>query len=611
MQTFEELGLSEEILKAIGELGFETPTPVQARSIPEILNKGQDVISLAQTGTGKTGAFGLPIVQMTDDNTSLTQALILCPTRELCLQITKDLHSFAKYRERVQIIPVYGGSEIRTQIRALKGPAHIIVGTPGRVIDLIERGALKIGEIRWLILDEADEMLNMGFKDDLETILAETPQERQTMLFSATMPPFIASIASNYMKDPLKITIGQTNQGADTVEHHYYMVKASDRYLALKRIVDMIPDIYGIIFCRTRQETKEIADKLIADGYNADALHGDLSQAQRDMVMQRFRMKHLQLLVATDVAARGIDVTDLTHVINYNLPDDPEVYIHRSGRTGRAGKKGVSISIIHSKEMGRIKQIEKMSKKQFTRSMVPTAEEICQSKLLYFIDGIEKQEFDEQSTIAQFIPQIIEKLSSFSKDDLIRKIVASEFEAVNKYYQNATDLNIYPEEKGKDRRRGDDEKFDRLFINIGRMDHTRPSELIGLVNSFMRDVNEKINIGHIDIMRNFSFIDVDPKYSDAIVKTMNGQKIDGYKLIVELSTPREKQGEKRFKKGGFNDDRRDRKRDRDRGDRRDREEKRDRSESPEKGGKKVYHDRGFRAEQKAKKERKRERRNRK
>ena len=611
MQTFEELGLSEEILKAIGELGFETPTPVQARSIPEILNKGQDVISLAQTGTGKTGAFGLPIVQMTDDNTSLTQALILCPTRELCLQITKDLHSFAKYRERVQIIPVYGGSEIRTQIRALKGPAHIIVGTPGRVIDLIERGALKIGEIRWLILDEADEMLNMGFKDDLETILAETPQERQTMLFSATMPPFIASIASNYMKDPLKIPIGQTNQGADTVEHHYYMVKASDRYLALKRIVDMIPDIYGIIFCRTRQETKEIADKLIADGYNADALHGDLSQAQRDMVMQRFRMKHLQLLVATDVAARGIDVTDLTHVINYNLPDDPEVYIHRSGRTGRAGKKGVSISIIHSKEMGRIKQIEKMSKKQFTRSMVPTAEEICQSKLLYFIDGIEKQEFDEQSTIAQFIPQIIEKLSSFSKDDLIRKIVASEFEAVNKYYQNATDLNIYPEEKGKDRRRGDDEKFDRLFINIGRMDHTRPSELIGLVNSFMRDVNEKINIGHIDIMRNFSFIDVDPKYSDAIVKTMNGQKIDGYKLIVELSTPREKQGEKRFKKGGFNDDRRDRKRDRDRGDRRDREEKRDRSESPEKGGKKVYHDRGFRAEQKAKKERKRERRNRK
>lgn len=537
MQKFEELGLSEEILKAIEELGFETPTPVQERSIPEILNNGQDIISLAQTGTGKTAAFGLPLVQLADVFTSHTQALILCPTRELCLQISKDLHAFAKYKDRTQIISVYGGSEIRTQIKALKGPSHIVVGTPGRVIDLIERGALKIGEIRWLILDEADEMLNMGFKDDLETILAETPDERQTLLFSATMPPFIASIAKNYMKDPIQIKIGQTNQGADTVEHHYYMVKASDRYLALKRIVDMIPDVYGIIFCRTRQETKEVADSLIADGYNADALHGDLSQAQRDMVMQRFRMKHLQLLVATDVAARGIDVTDLTHVINYNLPDDPEVYIHRSGRTGRAGKSGISISIIHTRETGRIKQIEKMAKKQFIRKMVPSADEICQTKLLYFIDGIEKQEFDENSAVAPFIPQIFEKLSSFSKEELIQKIVASEFETVNKYYQNAADLNIYPEEK-KGKSAGS--KFDRLFINVGRMDHIRPGDLMGLLNKFMRDVKEKIAIGHIDIMRNFSFIDVDAQYSSAIVDSMNGQLLDGYKLIVEIAEPRER-----------------------------------------------------------------------
>lgn len=551
MESFVETGLSEDILKAIDELGFVTPTPVQARSIPEILNNGQDIISLAQTGTGKTGAFGLPIIQLADVQTSITQALILCPTRELCLQISKDLHAFAKYKERVRIVSVYGGTDIRSQLKALKGPAHIVVGTPGRVIDLIGRGALKVGDIKWLVLDEADEMLNMGFKDDLETILAETPEERQTLLFSATMPPFISKIASSYMKNPMEIKIGRTNQGADTVEHNYYQVKASDRYLALKRIVDIIPDIYGIVFCRTRQETKDVADKLIADGYNADSLHGDLSQAQRDMVMQRFRMKHLQILVATDVAARGIDVNELTHVINYNLPDDPEVYIHRSGRTGRAGKSGVSLAIVHSREMGKIRQIEKVSNKKFVRKMVPTAEEICQTKLLHFIDGIEKQELAEDSAVSQFMPSIVEKLSKFSPEELIYKFVAAEFAEVNQYYQNAIDLNIYDTDKGK-KGKGGGGMFDRLFINIGKIDQVRAGDLIALVNDFMREGSGKINIGHIDLMRNFSFIEVDSQYSQEIIDAMNGKKVNGYKLIVEMSSPKPEGSRNRYKEhGGF------------------------------------------------------------
>ncbi len=534
MPSFQETGLSDEILKAITELGFETPTPVQERTIPEILTKGQDIISLAQTGTGKTAAFGLPIIQLADVYTSVTQALILSPTRELCLQITKDIKAFAKYKERLQVIPVYGGSDIVKQIKALKGPSHIVVGTPGRVIDLIKRGKLKLQNIKWLVLDEADEMLNMGFKEDIETILAEIPEERQTLLFSATMPPFIATIASQYMKNPIEIKIGRTNQGADTVEHHYYLVKASDRYLALKRVVDIVPDIYSIVFCRTRQEAKEIADKLIADGYNADALHGDLSQAQRDMVMQRFRTKHLQILVATDVAARGIDVNDLTHVVNYNLPDDPEVYIHRSGRTGRAGKTGISVSIIHSRETSKIRQIEKLSNKKFIRKNVPTGSEICQTKLLHFIDGIELQEVDQQSTVMQFMPAIYEKLQDFSKEELINKFVAKEFETVNRYYQNAEDLNITDERKSDKRDSGGGGKFTRLFINIGKIDRVRPGDIMSLINSFMRGVKGKIAIGHIDIMRNFSHVDVDSRYASAVVDAINGQSIDGYRLVVEI-----------------------------------------------------------------------------
>ncbi len=567
MATFQETGLDEQMLQAISELGFVEPTPVQEKSIPEILNCGRDIVSLAQTGTGKTGAFGLPIVQMVDPSVTHVQAMILSPTRELCLQIAKDLTNFSKFKAQVDVCPVYGGSDIRKQIKQLRSNPQIVVGTPGRVIDLIERGVLKIDEIRWLVLDEADEMLDMGFKDDLETILNETPETRQTLLFSATMPPFIAKVASNYMKDPIEIKIGRTNQGADTVEHNYYLVRPSDRYLALKRIVDMVPDIYSIVFCRTREETKDVAEKLIADGYNADALHGDLSQVQRDMVMQRFKMKHLQILVATDVAARGIDVHDLTHVINYNLPDDIEVYIHRSGRTGRAGKNGISAAIVCKKELSKIKQIEKISGKKFERKMVPNADEICQIKLSHFVQGIADQQIEEDTAVSKFIPEAIEKLAEFSKEEIIAKFISAEFDSVNKYYQAAIDLNISDDGKRSDRsERGDrqprpgDENMDRLFINVGKMDSIRPADIIGLINQFTRDLPSKVNIGHIDIMRNFSFVDVDNKFTEDIVNAINGRVVDGYRLIVEKAEPRKdsdddesprRDGHKGGRRGGF------------------------------------------------------------
>lgn len=604
--TFDELGLSEELLEAVKSKGFETPTPVQARTIPEILNHGRDIISLAQTGTGKTAAFGLPIVQLADDRTSQTQALILSPTRELCLQIAKDLKSFAATRERIQIIPVYGGSDIKSQLKALKGPAQIVVGTPGRVIDLIERGSLKIGNIRWLVLDEADEMLNMGFKDDLETILSSTPEERQTLLFSATMPPFIAKVTGQYMKDPMEIKIGRTNEGASTVEHHYYVVKAQDRYAALKRIVDMVPDIYGIVFCRTRQETKEVADKLIADGYNADALHGDLSQAQRDMVMQRFRIKHLQLLVATDVAARGIDVTELTHVINYNLPDDPEVYIHRSGRTGRAGKKGISVSIVHTRELNRIKLISKVSHKEFTRVMVPTAEEICQAKLHHFIEGVENQHVETDGAIAALLPKVYEHLANLSKEEIIAKFVSVEFESVNRYYQNAEDLNVELAEDRKKGKKGDKgerpgmleaEDTARIFLNIGKIDRIKAQDIIGLINDYTRKLPQKVNIGHIDINRNFSFVEVDKQWVGDIIEAMNGKSIDGFKLVVEETTarPAGKPDRKEHRGGGrHGEGRGDRSERRDRGERRNERHDRGNERRERRGDRNDRGDRGDR-----------------
>src|SRR5690554_1641319 len=410
MMLFKEMGLNAEILSAIDDIGFQQPTPVQEETIPFLLKSTKDMVALAQTGTGKTAAFGLPIIQQIDPNQKSIQALILSPTRELTMQIGKDIETYSKNLKKIRVAVVYGGADIRAQISELDRGVQIVVGTPGRTLDLIKRKKLSVTEIRWVVLDEADEMLSMGFKDDLDAILKNSPKEKQTMLFSATMPNEIVSISKKYMTDIHEISVGKRNTGADNVEHHYYLIQARDRYIALKRVADINPNIYGIIFCRTRAETKEVADKLMQDGYNADALHGDLSQAQRDFVMGRFRNKHLQMLVATDVAARGLDVNDLTHIINYNLPDDPEIYVHRSGRTGRAGKSGISITLIHLRERGKLKQVERLVNKTFIKKDVPSGKEICGKQLFSMIDRMEKIEVNE-TQIAEFMPVIYKKLA--------------------------------------------------------------------------------------------------------------------------------------------------------------------------------------------------------
>ena len=538
MQKFIDAGLNPEILQAIEELGFEEPTPIQSKTIPELLENGNDLVGLAQTGTGKTGAFGLPIIQLIDIADRDVQALIMCPTRELCLQITKDIKSFSKYTRDFDVTPVYGGSDIKTQIKALKKGSHIVVGTPGRLNDLINRNVLHLDKLRWLVLDEADEMLNMGFKEDLETIIQQTPGSRQTLLFSATMPDAIARIAKKYMKDPIEIRIGKKNSGAENVKHEYYMVHASDRYKALKRIVDVNPNIYGIIFCRTRQETKDIADNLIGEGYNADALHGDLTQPQRDLVMHRFRTKHLQLLVATDVAARGIDVNDLTHVINYNLPDDAEVYIHRSGRTGRAGKSGTCVSIVHMREIRKIKEIEKLTKKPVERKFVPTAEEITRKQLFHFIDRTEKVEINEES-MSQFLPSIYSKLAWLDREELIKRFVALEFQRFAEYYKDAPDINIYKDEPKHFQKN----RFARLFINLGKDDKLTSKELIGLINKKVRARN--IEIGKIELLKNFSFFEVDADYEKDVIKGLSKTPFNGKRISVEPASP--KQGGRRKK----------------------------------------------------------------
>ena len=448
MTTFQEMGIRPEILKAVSELGFEKPTPIQEAAIPFLISSNKDLIGLAQTGTGKTAAFGIPIIERVDVNSSVVEALILCPTRELGIQIAKDLKNYSKYVADLQIATVYGGASIETQIRELKQNPKIVVGTPGRVNDLIRRKKLKLQDIRWLILDEADEMLNMGFKEELDEILAETPEQKQTLLFSATMPDDVMGIINRNMKAPEKITIGKRNTGAENVNHLYYVVNAKNRYLALKRIVDVNPKVYAIVFCRTRMETKEVAEKLIHDGYNADALHGDLSQAQRDHVMNRFRTRSLQLLVATDVAARGLDVTDLSHVINYNLPDDIEIYIHRSGRTGRAGKNGTSVSIIHTREANRIRAIEGKISKKMERMQVPNGREVCEKQLFNLIDKIENTVVDE-TQIEQFLSSIYSKLEWMSREDLIKKIISVEFNRFLEYYKDAEDLNVENEPRKK------------------------------------------------------------------------------------------------------------------------------------------------------------------
>ena len=544
--TFSEIGLNSNILKAITDLGFDTPTPIQQEAVPFLLSEETDLIALAQTGTGKTAAFGMPIIQKIDDSRKQTQSIILCPTRELCLQITKDLGTYSKYIKKLKVTAVYGGANIQTQIRALNSGSQIVVGTPGRVIDLINRKKLKLKNVEFVVLDEADEMLNMGFKDDLDTILEETPEEKQTLLFSATMPKEVMKITKDYMFSPHQIEIASRNIGAENVEHHYYMVNARDKYKALRRICDVNPDIYGIVFCRTRRETKDVAEKLMQDGYNADAIHGELSQQQRDHVMGRFRKKTLQILVATDVAARGIDIKELTHIINYNLPDDNEIYIHRSGRTGRAGNKGISIIISHSREKRKLQAIEKMVKKELILKKVPDGEEICAIQLLSLIDKIVKTDVSHQ--IEQYLPVIEEKLSHLDKEGLLKHFVSAEFNRFLSFYKNAPDINISAskgKERGKNKRRHSDEGFSRFFINLGKTHRVEPQNLIGLVNEYTR--NRNLVIGKIDILKNFSFFEVETAAEKDILEGFSDSQWNGYQLSVELSKPKNDSGKRRGK----------------------------------------------------------------
>ena len=543
MKTFEELGVSEPIRRAIGELGFEHPMPVQEEVIPYLLGEHNDVIALAQTGTGKTAAYGIPVLQRTDATTKDTQALILSPTRELCLQIADDLNSFAKYIPHMHIIPVYGGASIGTQINELRHGAQIIVATPGRLIDLIERGKVKLDNIRNVVLDEADEMLNMGFSDSINAIFEQVPEDRNTLLFSATMSKEIEKIATAYLHDYKEIVVGSRNEGAENVNHIYYLVNARDKYLALKRIVDYYPRIYAIIFCRTKLETQEVADKLIKDGYNAESLHGDLSQQQRDLTMQKFRQHLVQLLVATDVAARGLDVDDLTHVINYGLPDDVENYTHRSGRTGRAGKKGTSISIIHIREKFKVRAIEKVIGKEFVEGILPTPEEICKKQLYKSMDDIMKTDVDED-LIAPYMADINRQFEYIDKEDIIKKMVSNTFGKFLDYYKNAPEIEKPSSKRrsdegrekgrfGRGGQRGDRQRsprkaeagYRRLFINLGKTDRFYPGEVMQFVNHHVH--GPKQEIGHIDLLSKFSYIEVPEKDADKVMRALNGVRYKG------------------------------------------------------------------------------------
>jgi ATP-dependent RNA helicase DeaD len=540
MINFEEMGFTPGILKAIQELGFDQPMPVQEKVIPLMLGDEVDIIALAQTGTGKTAAFGLPLVQSTDTGINQTQALILCPTRELCMQITGDLTDYARFTGQLKIQSVYGGASIDNQIRGLKKGVHIIVATPGRLIDLIGRGAARLSSVSTVILDEADEMLNMGFLDSINEILEEVPEGRRTLLFSATMSSEIASIARKYMHNPVEITIGTKNASAENVSHAYYLVHARDKYKVLKRIADFEPDIYGIVFCRTRKETQEVASKLINDGYNADALHGDLSQAQRDAVMQKFRIRNLQLLVATDVAARGLDVDDLTHVINFSLPEDTEVYTHRSGRTGRAGKTGISLSLVHLREKHILQQIERKVKKSFRALKIPTGNEICGKQLFNWVSKLDHVVTDHQE-IEKFLPEIKEKLAALDREELLKRVVSLEFDRFLDDYRHGEDLIDPVSDKdatfSRSGKRSSNEQYPgnytRLFINLGKSDGFFPEQLIELVNSNTR--GKKVPIGKIDLLKTFSFFEVEAGYANDLIGALNNATFDKRRVAVEIA----------------------------------------------------------------------------
>ncbi len=554
MLNFKELEIIPEIRESLEELGFENPMPVQEQAIPILLNGDRDFIGLAQTGTGKTAAFGIPILQHLDLQSNKTQALILSPTRELCMQIARDIESFSKHLRGVKVLPVYGGASIDTQIRGLKRGAHVVVATPGRMLDLIRRKQTNFSSVQTVVLDEADEMLNMGFRDELDGILAETPDSKRTWLFSATMPKEIRDISSRYMHDPEEITIGTRNTASKNITHIYYVVSNSTRYQVLKRIVDYYPGVYGIVFCRTRRSTQEVADNLIQDGYSADALHGDLSQAQRDYVMQKFRRKNLNILVATDVAARGLDVNDLTHVINYELPDDPETYIHRSGRTGRAGKSGISISLVGPRRRHSVGRFEKKAGTKFERGKVPTGNDVCEKQLFDLIDRVEKAEVNEES-IEKYLPDIFKKFEGLERDELIKHFVSLEFNRFLNYYKDARDLEIKDSSfssHAKVKTRGRSGSFQgpgkgdaRFFINIGKTDKLTVPKLIGILKEVTR--NRNIPIGKIDILKNFSFFEVKQEYTDLMLRSFKKAFYKGRKLNVELS---KKPGSKHRRKPG-------------------------------------------------------------
>lgn len=555
MPNFQELGLNADLLMAVEALGFKEPMPVQAAVIPALLQQPTDLVGLAQTGTGKTAAFGLPVLQYIDPSLRQVQAVVLCPTRELCIQITRDLTSFAAFMPKIKVVPVYGGASIDVQMKQLYDRPQIIVATPGRMNDMIRRGKIDFSHVKWAVLDEADEMLDMGFQEDVDTILQEMPAEKNTLLFSATMPDQVERILSKYMHNPVLKTVGQRNTGTANVKHMYYLVHAKDRYLALKRLADFNPSIYAIVFCRTRIETQEIADSLIRDGYNADSLHGDLSQAQRDHVMNRFRHGNLHMLVATDVAARGLDVNDLTHVINYNLPDEPEVYIHRSGRTGRADKTGVCISIINMKEKGKIKVIERLVGREFAKAKIPTGVQVCEKQLFNHIDRMEKVAVNHEE-IDSFLPVIYRKLEWMDREEIIKRFVSLEFNRFLEYYRDAQELNV-DESRGRDKeqyeskaygrdkggrrgargeRSGGDSGYKRLFFSVGRKDKVAPSNLIGLINEVTR--SREVSIGRIELLENFSFVEIDNFSVDLVIDAFNNKNANTRGVRVELAGDR-------------------------------------------------------------------------
>ena len=554
--TFEELGLNSEVLKSLNELGFETPTPIQIKAIPHLLKEESDFVGLAQTGTGKTAAFGLPLVSKVDGKRKSPQGLIICPTRELCIQISKDLMNYAKHLP-VKVIAVYGGTDIKRQMDDIRKGVSIVVATPGRLLDLTKRKAIRLQDIEWVVLDEADEMLNMGFKEDIDTILENTPEHKNVWLFSATMPKEVAQIAKNYMQDPLEVSIGHKNQTNENIEHIYFTISDRNRYAALKRLIDYNPNIYGLIFCRTRRETAAVAEKLGKEGYNSSPLHGDLSQAQRDQVMRRFRTKSIQLLVATDVAARGLDVDDITHVINYNLPDEIENYTHRSGRTARAGKHGESLVLVSQNEGHKIKAIERKIRTTFVKGSIPDAKEICEIQLMKLVDKVITTKVKEED-MAQFLPLVMKEFDGFTKEEVIKKFVSAEFNRFIDYYERASDLNA-KEGKGRDRdrKRGDrenkrdrsgrkdDANKTRFFVNLGNRDGLNPGGLLRVICDSTGLASDKV--GRIDILSSFSFFEADNEFADKIIKEVNGTDYEGHSVSVEVT---------KDKKGGGSGNRR-------------------------------------------------------